>query len=80
VAAAFLLVLVAFVAIARHTAGMLLGPPTGDARASIPPARDELRWMPLVLGLAAAAVLGVWLGPLQPLLDSAALIAAEGAR
>jgi hydrogenase-4 component F len=32
-------------------------------------------WMPLAVGLLAATVLGIWLGPLQPLLDAAALIA-----
>ena len=40
------------------------------------PYRVGLRWVPLTLGLLAAAVVGVWLGPLAPLLDSAARIAA----
>jgi hydrogenase-4 component F len=71
---AFFMVLVAFAAILRHGAGMLLGssPSDGAAEGS---GRSGLRWAPLALGLGAAATLGVWLGPLQPLLDNAALIA-----
>jgi hydrogenase-4 component F len=89
VATAFLLVLVAFAAIARHAAGMLLGlssvSPTSPSSAAehpdtAPAPRRGLRWLPLALGLLAAAGLGVWLGPVQPLLDSAALVAAEGIR
>jgi hydrogenase-4 component F len=103
VTAAFLLVLVAFAAIARHAAGMLLGSaatpsvspasppdpaspvPAADPVPPRPPAaapapRLGLRWLPLALGLLTAAGLGIWLGPLQPLLDSAALVAAEGIR
>lgn len=84
VASAYLLVLVAFAAIVRHVATMLIGPSPVDR----PPAdrdephrpRDGLREVPLALGLVAVAALGVWLGPLQPLLDSAAQIAAEGIR
>jgi hydrogenase-4 component F len=75
IAAALLFVLVAFAAIVRHTAGMLLGPSTIEREE-----RVGLRWLPLGLGLVAAATLGIWLGPLQPLLDHAALIAAEGTR
>jgi len=84
VALAFVLVLAAFAAIVRHAAGMLLGstvdPLTVDAEQPPHRPRPGLRWVPLVLGLIAAAALGVWLGPLQSLLDSAALIAAEGTR
>lgn len=80
VAAGFLLVLLAFAAIVRHAAGMLLGPSTLDSAEPGWPDRVGLRWLPLAAGLVAAAVLGVWLGPLQPLLDSAAVIAAEGTR
>jgi hydrogenase-4 component F len=69
IAAAFLLLLVAFAAIARNAAAMLLGP-GGDAA---PASRSG--WTPLALGLAAAAALGVWLGPLKELLESAAAIA-----
>jgi len=36
--------------------------------------------LPLALGLVAAAVVGVWLGPLRPLLESAATIASGGPR
>jgi hypothetical protein len=73
------LVLVAFAAIVRHGAGMLLGPAaptqsTADGPAA--PYRVGLSWAPLALGLLAATVLGVWLGPLRPLLESAASIAA----
>jgi hydrogenase-4 component F len=77
VGAAFVLVLVAFSAIVRHGAGMLLGSPghsTVDQPAT--PYRVGLSWLPLVLGLIAAATLGVWLGPLGPLLEHAATIAA----
>ncbi|HEY7225347.1 MAG TPA: proton-conducting transporter membrane subunit [Micromonosporaceae bacterium] len=82
----FLLVLVAFSAIARHGAGMLLGSPdpqtTVDttaghsSAAAAKPYRTGLSWVPLAVGLLAAATLGIWLGPLRPVLDSAALIAA----
>ncbi|MEV5880687.1 proton-conducting transporter membrane subunit [Streptomyces sp. NPDC052101] len=66
-AAALLLVLVAFAALAVRTARMLLGP------APAPPAGPEVSaiW-PLGLGLAACAALGVSLGPLTGLLHSAA--------
>jgi hydrogenase-4 component F len=81
VAVAFLLALVAFAAIARHMAGMLLGPSPVEQDATVEPDRRvALRSLPLAVGLVAAAVLGIWLGPLQPLLDGAALIAVEGAR
>ncbi|MFI6356535.1 proton-conducting transporter membrane subunit [Streptomyces sp. NPDC050743] len=67
-AAALLLVLVAFAALAARTARMLLGP------APAPPARPEPAavW-PLAVGLAACAALGVCLGPLTDLLHAAAL-------
>lgn len=72
VAAAFALVLVAFAAVARHGGGMLLGPPDP---APAPPARTihprPAALAPLVLGLAAAAALGISLGPLQELLQAA---------
>ncbi len=77
VAAAFLLVLLAFSAIVRHGTGMLLGPPPAtspDATGAMRTAR--LAWVPRALGLAAAAGLGVWLGPARPLLERAAAIAA----
>lgn len=75
---AFTLILVAFAAIVRHATGMLLGParppsppPTGDRAA-----RTGLTT--LGLGLAVAAAIGVYLGPLQPVLDNAAAIVAGG--
>jgi hydrogenase-4 component F len=72
VALALFLVLIAFAAIARHGTSMLLGPPSG------PPSQHPnrirgLTW--LGLGLSIAAVLGVYLGPLHPVLDAAATIA-----
>ncbi|MEV0171984.1 proton-conducting transporter membrane subunit [Streptomyces sp. NPDC050803] len=66
-AAAFVLVLVAFAALAARTARMLLGP-APDGHADEPPGA---LW-PLVLGLTACAVLGIALGPLTDLLDAAA--------
>lgn len=76
IAAAFTLVLVAFAALTRHGAGMLLGRPD-PVPAAGPPAATGLRpgaIVPLVVGLAAAAALGVTLGPLQDLLSDAANI------
>jgi hydrogenase-4 component F len=73
VALAFALALVAFAAIVRHGAGMLLGPAPADPPR---PYRTGLSWLPLALGLLVAATLGVWLGPLRILLDNAATIAA----
>ncbi len=78
-AVAFFMVLVAFAAILRHGTSMLLGPSPVDGAAA-GSERSGLRWAPLALGLGAAAVLGVWLGPLQPLLDNAALIASGVSR
>jgi hypothetical protein len=52
----------------------------GQARGPVARPRTGLRWVPLALGLLAAAGLGIWLGPLQPLLETAAAIAAEGIR
>jgi hydrogenase-4 component F len=67
------LVLIAFAAMARHGATMLLGDPPSPSDA---PATTSTRgWAPLALGLTAAAALGVWLGPLNQLLDAAAHIA-----
>ncbi|GAA1382589.1 proton-conducting transporter membrane subunit [Catellatospora chokoriensis] len=74
VAAAFTLVLIAFAAIARHSTAMLLGsPPPPSPRPAVAGRWRELA--PLALGLAAATLLGLTLGPLQPLLDTAATIA-----
>jgi hydrogenase-4 component F len=72
VAPAFALILIAFAAIARHGTGMLLGPPAGPPS----PRGNRIRGLPwLGLGLTTAAVLGVYLGPLRPVLDAAAIIA-----
>lgn len=76
IAAAFTLVLVAFVALARHGAGIMLGPP-GPLPAGAPTAAAGPRAAaiaPLAVGLAAAAALGVSLGPLRDLLSVAASI------
>jgi hydrogenase-4 component F len=78
VALGFGLALVAFTAIVRHGAGMLLGTAesTEDGSAAVATQRVGVGWLPLALGLAAAAAIGVWLGPLRPLLNTAATIAA----
>jgi hydrogenase-4 component F len=78
VALGFGLALVAFTAIVRHGAGMLLGADesTVGAATVAAPQRIGVGWLPLALGLLAAAAIGVWLGPLRPLLDTAATIAA----
>ncbi|MCH5674839.1 proton-conducting transporter transmembrane domain-containing protein [Streptomyces gilvus] len=65
-AAALLLVLVAFAALAARTARMLLGPGTPTETNS-----PSTVW-PLLLGLAACAALGVATGPLTDLLHAAA--------
>ncbi|MFI6565800.1 proton-conducting transporter membrane subunit [Streptomyces sp. NPDC050534] len=64
-AAALLLVLVAFAALAARTARMLLG-------AGSPGEESPSALWPLLLGLAASAALGVALGPLTGLLHAAA--------
>lgn len=71
VASAFALILVAFTAIARHAAAMLLGPPPLPSPSPRP---NGLIF--LGCGLAVAAVLGIYLGPLGQLLDAAATIVA----
>ncbi|MEU8972104.1 proton-conducting transporter membrane subunit [Streptomyces monashensis] len=68
-AAALLLVLAAFAALAARTARMLLGP-ASTAAGSPGPAEPGI-W-PLALGLIACAALGVGLGPLTDLLHAAA--------
>ncbi|GAA4711449.1 proton-conducting transporter membrane subunit [Phytohabitans rumicis] len=74
-AAAFILVLVAFAALTRNSAGILLGAPN-PAPATDPPtptSRPRVAAIaPLAVGLAAAAALGISLGPLRELLDTAA--------
>jgi hydrogenase-4 component F len=75
IAAAFTLILLAFIAIARHTTAMILGAPVPQPS---PQGRTPDRvttLMPLILALAATGALGITLGPLQHLLDAAAAIA-----
>jgi hydrogenase-4 component F len=73
IAIAFTLILIAAIAITRHLTGMLLGPPPSPRTAS------GARGLTILgFGLALAAVLGLYLGPLQRVLDAAATIAAGG--
>ncbi|WP_329238226.1 proton-conducting transporter membrane subunit [Actinoallomurus sp. NBC_01490] len=71
-AAALVLLLVIFAALARHTTAMLLGPAPGTDPAT--PVLTRGAVTPLALALIAAAILGTALGPLQPLLRAAATI------
>jgi hydrogenase-4 component F len=81
VAAAFALALVAYAALARHGAAMLLGAPdpmpatasTSAVTTTTSPA-GTTAVVPLAMALAAAAALGVTLGPLDGLLDDAAAV------
>ncbi|MFC5146756.1 proton-conducting transporter membrane subunit [Streptomyces aureoversilis] len=70
-AAALVLTLVAFGALAARTSRMLLGPPPGedDEEEPVPLGADAAA--PLVAGLAACAALGVTTGPLTALLTEA---------
>ncbi|QLE75387.1 hypothetical protein FGW37_30790 [Streptomyces rectiverticillatus] len=70
-AAALVLMLVAFAALAARTSRMLLGPPPGedDEEEPVPLGADAA--VPLVAGLAACAALGVTTGPLTALLTEA---------
>ncbi|MEU1673141.1 proton-conducting transporter membrane subunit [Streptomyces roseifaciens] len=70
-AAALVLMLVAFGALAARTSRMLLGPPPGedDEEEPVPLGADAAA--PLVAGLAACAALGVTTGPLTALLTEA---------
>lgn len=75
IATAFILILVAFAAIARHSTTMLLGA-CGQEPSPQPRLRSPVTpLMPLMLALAATAALGITLGPLQSVLDTAAQIA-----
>jgi len=80
VAIAFTLILVAFAAIARHATAMLLGPPPPPSPRPNSPSPRPAGLTILAVGLAAAAALGVYLGPLEQLLDAAATIVAGGPR
>jgi hydrogenase-4 component F len=80
VAVAFVLILIAFTAIVRHAAAMLLGPPPPpppQPPALAAPARRAWLTVP-ALALTAAAVLGLYLGPLGPLLEAAATVVTGG--
>jgi len=78
VAAAFLLALLAFAALARHTAAMLLGgdepsAPGGRADTAVGAARLSLTARtPLITGLVAVAALGITAWPINTLLNLAA--------
>jgi hydrogenase-4 component F len=65
-AAAGLLVL--FGAVLVHGQRMLLGPPSTEVGSD---SRSRTALAPLIGGLALAAAMGMWIGPLQPLIDSA---------
>jgi hydrogenase-4 component F len=72
-AVAFALMLVASAAIVRHTTTMLL---TSDPESTSE--KPSGGWMGLVamtVGLVAVAILGLYLGPLQRLLDAATIVA-----
>lgn len=74
VAAAFVLALLAFAALARHTAGMLLGddrPPAGEERAGTSRLGPAAR-TPLIAGLVTVAALGITAWPINTLLALAA--------
>ena len=75
VAVAFTLMLVAFVAIARHGARMLLGPPAAQSTAPPPSVHRGRGLVFLGIGLTTAAMLGLYLGPLTDVLDAAAVVA-----
>lgn len=71
IAVALALMLIIAAAVGRHARDMLLGVPAAAA-AAVPVPRSTA--LPLIAGLAACAVLGVTLGPLQSLLQAAATI------
>ncbi|GAA3721716.1 proton-conducting transporter membrane subunit [Streptomyces tremellae] len=74
-ALALLLVLVAFAALALRTGRMVLGAlPQGPGTPAIPARIGAAAAAPLVLGLVAAAALGVTTGPLTGLLHRAAAL------
>jgi len=60
--------LVVFAAVLVHGQRMLLGRPAAEADTG---SRSRAVMIPLVGGLVLAAGLGLWLGPLRPLIDSA---------
>jgi hydrogenase-4 component F len=84
IAAALVLVAIAFAAITAHTGRMLLGPrapadPTPAHRVLADPAMPGLSVaaaLPLIAGLLGVAALGITLGPLTDLLHAATLVGA----
>ena len=72
---ALVLLLIAFAGLARHAAAMTLGPRTGPASGA-EPASTPRRGAPLVLALAAAAVLGFLAVPFADVLTDAAAVLA----
>lgn len=71
-AAALLLVLVIAATLVRHSSRMLLGAPADVPGAAAAPLRTDTTVVVLVAGLLACAALGVVVGPLDSLLESAA--------
>ena len=69
----FTLVVVIAAAVLGRTGGMLLGTPE-PAAATTTTTRSRVAVVPLVLGLLACAALGITLGPLNDLLQSASAI------
>jgi hydrogenase-4 component F len=75
IAAAFLLALLAFAAIAARTGQMLLGPPSEPTRGPSSRALPSFATAaPLIIGLLAAAALGITTEPFTELLNTAATI------
>jgi hydrogenase-4 component F len=75
IAAAFLLALVAFAAIAASTARMLLGSPLEPASSTwVRSRRSFAAGAPLVVGLLAVMALGISTEPFKELLNTAATI------
>lgn len=76
IAPTLVLLVVVFLAVARHTVGMLFGdqpaPAIADNRAPHPMRMGRLESTPLVLGLVLLATIGVVAWPLQSLLRAAA--------
>ncbi|NIJ12030.1 hydrogenase-4 component F [Saccharomonospora amisosensis] len=70
--AALLLVLVIAGTLVWHSSRMLLGAPADVPGAAVAPVRTDTTVVVLVVGLLACAALGVTVGPLDTLLESAA--------
>jgi hydrogenase-4 component F len=76
VGVAFVLVFVTFAAIVGHAQRMLLGEPDGNVPDAGAPAHrtSTTSAVPLVVGLAALALLGVSIWPIERLLEAAAMV------